>query len=263
MTSTNRLSGDVPISVVTIPCLADNYAYLIHNESSGETALVDAPAAAPIEAALADRNWKLASILVTHHHWDHVQGVDTLRKKYCARVIGHARDSGRLPRLDHAVEEGDVISVCGRQFSILDVSGHTIGHVAFVSDGVAFTADSLMALGCGKVFEGTFEMMWQSLEKLARLPSDTLICSGHEYTLSNARFAVTIEPDNAALRKRFEEVEARRRSGLPTVPSLLSLELETNPFIRACLPEVKTGLGMSSASNVEVFAAIRTRKDNF
>lgn len=263
MISTNRLSGDVPVSVVTIPCLADNYAYLVHNEVTGDTALVDAPEVAPIEVALADRNWQLGSILVTHHHWDHVQGVDSLRKRYGASVIGHARDSKRLPRLDQAVEEGDEISVCGRQFSVLDVSGHTIGHIAFVSDGVAFTADSLMALGCGKVFEGTFEMMWRSLEKLTSLPTDTLICSGHEYTLSNARFALTIEPDNAALQKRFEDVEARRKTSLPTVPSLLSLELETNPFIRAGLPEVKAGLGMSSASDVEVFATIRTRKDNF
>jgi len=263
MSNVASLEGDVPISVVTVPCLSDNYAYLVHNDATGETALVDAPEARPILKELSARKWQLDTILLTHHHADHVMGVGELRRRFGSKVVGHHRDAHRLPRLDLAVSDGETIQVCGRRFSVLDVSGHTVGHIAFITEGAAFTADSLMALGCGKVFEGTFSMMWNSLQKLAKLPSDTLIFSGHEYTLSNARFALSVEPANKALLARVEEVKARRGAGLPTVPSELSVELATNPFLRARLPEVKALLGMSSASDSEVFGEVRTRKDRF
>ena len=252
----------MPLEIVTVPCLSDNYAFIARS-ASGETALVDAPEAAPIRSELSRRGWGLDHILVTHHHADHVDGVDALRREFGARVVGNAADSSRLPKLDQAVSEGDEIAVCGEGFLVLDVSGHTVGHLAFVTSGAAFTADSLMALGCGRVFEGTHEMMWKSLEKLAALPPSTIIYSGHEYTESNARFALSVEPDNPALAKRAAEVSEMRKRNEPTVPSALSLELETNPFLRAKLPEVKSLIGMPDASDAEAFKEIRTRKDNF
>ncbi|PRY23652.1 hydroxyacylglutathione hydrolase [Aliiruegeria haliotis] len=249
--------------IVTIPCRSDNYAFLLHDKASGATAVIDVPEAAPIRAALADRGWTLTDILITHHHDDHIDGVETLKAETGARVVGASADSHRLPPLDLAVAEGDTIAVGGLNGDILDVSGHTIGHIAFHFPGVVFTADSLMALGCGRLFEGDAPMMWASLSKLAALPEDTIVCSGHEYTSANAAFAATIDPDNAALKARTEDIARKRASGAPTVPSILSEELATNPFYRAKAPEVKARLGMAGAPDVDVFAEIRRRKDAF
>ena len=253
----------MPLEVITVPCLSDNYAFLFRSAESKETALVDAPEATPIIAALDDRGWSLDWILLTHHHADHVDGVGELRKKYGAKIVGNSADARRLPKLDLAVSDGDSLTVCGERFQILDVSGHTIGHIAFVAEGHAFTADSLMALGCGRVFEGTHEMMWNSLRKLAALDPDTIIYSGHEYTESNARFALSVEPENDALIARSEEITRLRKAGRPTVPSTLADELRTNPFLRASLPETKLLISMPDASDAEAFAEIRMRKDNF
>ncbi len=255
----------MPLQIVTVPCLSDNYAFLIHADETGETALVDAPEAAAIEAALAGRGWRLTHILLTHHHSDHVDGVGALRAAHGARVIGNGADAARLPRLDQAVGDGESFDFAGHEVRVMDVSGHTIGHVAFyIPDaGAAFTADSLMALGCGRVFEGTMPQMWASLSKLAALPRETVIHSGHEYTAANARFALTIEPGNAALQARAKAVDTARARGEPTVPSTLAEELDTNPFLRASLPGVKQGLGMAGADDAAVFAEIRTRKDRF
>lgn len=255
----------MPLELVTLPCLADNYAYLLHNAETGQTALVDAPEAAPIQAALAERGWGLDLILLTHHHGDHIDAVEPLREAFGAKVIGAKADAHRLPKLDLAVQEGDVIDVLGTKAHVIDVSGHTIGHIAFhlPEIGAAFTADSLMALGCGRLFEGTPEQMWQSLLKLRALPPETLVCSGHEYTASNARFALTIEPDNAALQARAADIAAKRARDEATVPSLLSEEIATNPFLRADLAEVKAAVGMADAADAAVFAEIRGRKDRF
>jgi hydroxyacylglutathione hydrolase len=255
----------MPLELVTVPCLSDNYAFLLHETSTGETALVDAPEAAPILAALDQRNWKLSEIWITHHHADHIQAADVLREATGATVSGHQKDEKRLPRLDRAVHDGETFDFAGHAVHVMDVSGHTIGHIAFhVPDaGAAFTADSLMALGCGRLFEGTAPVMWESLKKLAALPPETLICSGHEYTQSNARFAQTIEPENPALISRIEAIEAARADGRPTVPSTLETEIATNPFLRADLPEVQEALGMSGYAPSEVFAEIRLRKDRF
>ncbi|WP_333711880.1 hydroxyacylglutathione hydrolase [Yoonia sp.] len=252
-----------PLELVTVPCLTDNYAYLVHDPATGETALVDAPEAAPIKAELDKRGWTLTDILITHHHHDHIGAVDDLRGT--ARVVGAAADAERLPRLDLAVTEGDLIRVAGQQVHILDVSGHTIGHIAFYMPdaGFAFTADSLMALGCGRLFEGSPAMMWDSLQKLRALPDDTLICSGHEYTAANARFALSIDAANPDLISRSTGVDAARAAGQPTVPSTLAEEKRTNPFLRADLPELKAAIGMSDASDVDVFAEVRARKDRF
>lgn len=247
--------------IVTVPCREDNYAYLIHGQ--GKTALVDAPEAAPIQAALDERGWSLDEIWITHHHSDHVEGVDALRNG--ATVRGAKADAHRLPALDQEHSDGDRFEFAGSEVQVLDVSGHTVGHIAFyLPDARAvFTADSLMALGCGRVFEGTFDQMWASLSKLASLPEETMIYSGHEYTESNGRFALSIEPENPALLARVERVKAARADGQPTVPSRMDEELATNPFLRAGLAEVKSILHMVDANDAEVFAEIRRRKDSF
>ncbi|MDE0534080.1 MAG: hydroxyacylglutathione hydrolase [Albidovulum sp.] len=251
------------LEIVTVPCLSDNYAYLIRDDRTGATAVVDAPHADPIAASLASRGWRLDKILITHHHFDHIGGVERLKRDHGATIVGAASDSSRLPPLDEAVSEGDSVAVGDAVCRILDVSGHTVGHIAYVFPGAAFTADSLMALGCGRVFEGTAEMMWSSLSKLAALPPDTEIYSGHEYTAANARFAMTVEPDNETLKRREADIARLRSENRPTVPSTLSLELETNPFLRARLDSVKASMGMPGASDAAAFAEIRKRKDNF
>ncbi len=253
------------LTLVTIPCLSDNYAFLLHDEATGETALVDAPEAAPIATELAARGWTLSEIWLTHHHGDHIDGVADLVKATGARVIGAKADAHRLPDLDRAYGDGDRFGFAGHDVHVMDVSGHTVGHIAFyVPDaGTVFTGDSLMALGCGRLFEGSPEQMWDSLSRLAGLPPETLVCSGHEYTASNAAFAATIEPGNEALKARTESIAALRAEGQPTVPSRLSEERETNPFLRAHLSGVKAALHMDAAPDVEVFAEIRRRKDSF
>lgn len=249
--------------IVTVPCLRDNYAYLVRDPSSGATCCVDVPEAAPILAALAARGWGLDEIWLTHHHPDHIDGVAALVAATGARVTGAAADAHRLPPLDRAVRAGDRLALGTLAGEVLEVPGHTVGHVAYVLPGAAFTADSLMALGCGRLFEGTPAQMWDSLQRLAALPGDTLVCSGHEYTESNARFALTIEPGNPALQARAAAVRAARAEGRPTVPSTLAEERATNPFLRAHLPEIKAALGMAGASDTAAFAEIRARKDRF
>ncbi len=251
------------VEMVVVPCLRDNYAFLVHNSATQQTALIDAPESAPIQAVLDARGWTLTDILITHHHDDHIDGVGALRKG--ARVIGAKADAHRLPDLDLAVQEGDEITVCGQHTNVIDVSGHTVGHIAFhmPQAGLAFTADSLMAFGCGRLFEGTPAQMWGSMQKLRALPDDTLICSGHEYTENNARFAASLDPDNPDLISRIKGIAVARAAGQPTVPSTLTLEMRTNPFLRADLPEFKSVMGMADASEVDVFTKVRALKDSF
>lgn len=255
----------MPWEIITVPCLSDNYAYLLHNDDHNFTALVDAPEAEPIQSELSRRGWTLDAILITHHHSDHIDGVDALRDAHSCQVYGAAADSHRLPALDVPLSDGQSFDLCGSLVTVMDVSGHTVGHIAFyLADAQAvFTADSLMALGCGRLFEGTPAQMWESLTRLRDLPRETMVYSGHEYTASNARFALTIEPENASLQARAIEIERLRAENIATVPSALSLECDTNPFLRADLPEVKAAIGMESASDIEVFAEIRARKDRF
>jgi hydroxyacylglutathione hydrolase len=252
-----------PVELVTVPCLRDNYAFLVHNSATGQTALIDAPEATPIAAALAQRSWTLTDILLTHHHDDHVGGLATLRGD--ARVIGAKADAHRLPPLDLAVSEGDLLQICGQTTHVIDVPGHTVGHIALHMPQAAlvFTGDSLMALGCGRLFEGTPAQMWQSLLKLRALPDGTRVCSGHEYTQSNARFALSLDPENAALRLRVRAIETARAAGQPTVPSGLDEERRTNPFLRADDADLKTHLGLQHLPDEDVFAQIRASKDKF
>lgn len=255
----------MPLELVTIPCLADNYAFLLHDPETGDTALVDAPEAAPILAALESREWRLTDILLTHHHGDHIDGVAAIRAATGARVAGAAADAHRLPPLDRALREGDIVTLGAEAGRVIDVPGHTVGHIAFhfPESGLAFTGDSLMAGGCGRLFEGTPAQMWDSLSKLAALPASTLICSGHEYTQSNLRFALTVDSTNPALAARMMRVVKARAEGRATVPSRLSGELATNPFLRASDPHIRQTLGLDGASDQEVFAELRAMKNRF
>ncbi|GAA6206864.1 hydroxyacylglutathione hydrolase [Cognatishimia sp. WU-CL00825] len=255
----------MPIEIVTVPCLSDNYAFLLHDPDTQQTALVDAPDAEAIISELDTRGWTLTHILLTHHHWDHVDGTEALRQKYKPQVFGAKADAHRLPPLDLALSDGQLFSFAGHEFQTIDVSGHTIGHVAFFAPSLnaIFTADSLMALGCGRLFEGSPEQMFSSLSKLAQLPETTIVYSGHEYTESNARFAITVDPDNAALKARISWIEQARAQNKPTVPSELSLELATNPFLRCDTAGVRNAVGLANAPAPDVFTEVRKRKDNF
>lgn len=255
----------MPFEILTIPCLSDNYAFLAHDAASGATLCVDVPDAAPIRAALEENGWTLSHVLLTHHHADHVQGLAALLADHPAKVIGARADGHRLPALDIEVSEGDTIRIGDESGEVIDVSGHTVGHIAvhFPASHAAFTADSLMAMGCGRVFEGTPEQMWNSLSKLMTLPPETNIYSGHEYTQANAKFALSVDPQNPALISRSDEIDVARDQGRPTVPSSLAEELATNPFLRAADPAIRAHLGLQDASNATVFAEIRARKDSF
>ena len=260
-------SSSTPLELVTIPCLQDNYAFLLHNHDTGETLLVDVPEDGPIMAALDAQGWTLTDILLTHHHWDHVDGLAPLLGKLpnTPRVIGAKADAHRLPKLDVELVEGTPVTICGETAEVFDVSGHTINHIAvyFPTSAVVFTADSLMALGCGRLFEGTPAQMWQSLLKLRALPDDTRVCSGHEYTQTNAAFASTIEPANEDLISRIRTVKKARDAGLPTIPSDLGVEKRTNPFLRADSPSLQSAVGMAGAEPAVVFAHIRGKRDKF
>lgn len=251
------------LDIVTIPCLKDNYAYLV--KGAGGVILIDAPEAAPILAELKQRGWRLDTLLITHHHSDHIDGVEALRAEFGCTVMGPAAEADKLPPLDRALDEGDVVGEGEMRAEVIAVPGHTLGHVAFhFPEGRAvFTADSLMAIGCGRVFEGTPAMMWESLSKLAALPPETMVYSGHDYTLANAKFARTIEPENTALIARIDRTVSMRVQKQPTAQAPLSEELATNPFLRAGEPHIKQALGMADAPDAEVFAEIRSRKDRF
>lgn len=251
----------MPIEIVTIPCLRDNYAYLVHDPDSGETLLIDAPEADPIRAALDARGWRLARILLTHHHDDHIAGVEALRRG--AQVAGAAADRRRLPPLDIAVAPGETVGEGALAAKVHDAPGHTIGHVAYhlPEAKAVFTGDSLMVMGCGRLFEGTPEQMWDTLSRLAALPDDTLVHSGHEYALGNIRFALSVDGENPALVARAAEAEALRAAGRPTVPARLDHERATNPFLRASDPGMKARLGLADAPDAAVFAELRRRKD--
>ena len=255
----------MPLEIVTIPCLQDNYAYLIHDAASAQTALVDVPEASPILAELSQRGWALSEVWITHHHPDHVDGLPEILAQHPAKVVGSMGDAHRLPPLNMAVADADNFNFGGENVQVLDMSGHTIDHIAFYlpASDAFFTADSLMVMGCGRLFEGTPAQMYASLQKTAEMPPQTHIYSGHEYTASNASFATTVDPTNPALILRIKDIEDKRANGLPTIPSTLELERETNPFLRADNPEIQEHLNLTGASHIDVFTEIRARKDRF
>ena len=250
-----------PVQIEIVPCLSDNYAYLIkHGE---HCAILDPSEAAPVKAALEKLGWQPQFILNTHHHNDHVGGNLALKETYGAKVVGPGKDKARIPGIDIGVDEQSGWSFAGGPVRILEVPGHTRGAITFVMGDNAFTGDTLFAMGCGRMFEGDAPMMWASLSKLMTLPDTTRIYCGHEYTESNGRFALTIEPGNTELVKRVAEVKAVRAEKRPTIPSTMALEKQTNPFLRPQSAEIRQRLGMEKDSDTAVFGEVRQRKDNF
>jgi hydroxyacylglutathione hydrolase len=253
------------MQIALVPLLTDNYGYLLHDPASGETGIVDPSEAAPVLAAAAARGWRLTHIINTHHHHDHTGGNLALKEATGAAIVGPAPDRARIPGIDIALDEGESFSLGGAVAEILFIPGHTKGHIAFHFRGekALFCGDTLFSLGCGRMFEGTAPMMWASLGKLRSLPAETRIYCGHEYTAANARFAVSIDPDNAALRKREAAVAEIRGRGEPTIPSIMGEERAANPFLRADDPALAAAVGKPDAAPAEVFGEIRRRKDNF
>ena len=251
--------------IVQLPARSDNFAVLVHDRASGATASIDAPDAAPIRTELEARGWALTHILVTHKHLDHVEGIGPLRQAYDLTVIGPQKSAAETGLYDQTVADGDHLEFAGTEVRVIETPGHTLDHVSYYLPGekIAFVADTLFALGCGRVFEGTPEMMWESLKKLRALPDETVVYCGHEYTLANAEFAVSVEPDNAALAARADGIRALRAEGKPTLPTTIGREKETNPFLRADDPGLAGALGMAGADPVAVFAEVRGRKDRF
>lgn len=244
-------------------CRADNYGCLVHDPATGATAAIDVPEAAPVLAALSRTGWRLSDILVTHHHGDHVDGIPALKAQTGARVTAHAQDQHRIPLVDRAIEAGQMLALGGCPFEVIDTPGHTVGHVSFhfPEDRLLFAGDTLFSLGCGRLFEGTPAQMWASLTRLASLPEDTEVYCGHEYTASNARFALSVDPDNPALRSRAREVETLRMQAEPTLPTTIGIERATNPFLRASDPAIARHIGLEGADPVEVFARLREMKN--
>jgi len=255
----------MPAQTYLFPCLTDNFGVLIHDAETGATASIDAPEAAAVEAALAKTGWRLTDILVTHHHGDHTAGIPALKQRHQCRVVAPRNEAQRIALVDQTVGEGDTVQVGALAGRVIDTPGHTAGHISyfFPADKLAFVGDTLFSIGCGRVIEGTPQMMWQSLVKLRDLPDDTRFYCGHEYTAANIRFAKTIEPDNAALAARAEEVDRLTAAGKPTIPATIGAEKAENPFLRADVPEVAQSVGLAGSPAWKVFAEIRARKNRF
>jgi hydroxyacylglutathione hydrolase len=245
------------------PCLKDNYGVLVHDREGGVTLSIDAPDAAAVSGALAEKGWRLTHVLVTHHHADHTGGIPALKAETQCVVIGPQAEADRIPFLDRGVKEAELLTLGGLTVRVLDTPGHTIGHVSYwIEDAeVAFVGDTLFAMGCGRVLEGNPEMMWGSLKKIAALPKSTQLYCGHEYTVSNGKFGASIEPDNGAIKKRLAEAEALRAEGRATLPTRVDIELETNVFLRADMLGIRERVGMATAPAWKVFADLRERKN--
>jgi hydroxyacylglutathione hydrolase len=253
------------LDIHRIPVLKDNYVWLVHEPGAGLTAVVDPAVAEPVEAALRRQGWRLTHILNTHHHGDHTGANLALKAAHGCTIVGPAADRDRIPGIDVAVADGDRYALGGAVAEVFDVPGHTRGHIAFwfAADGALFCGDTLFAMGCGRLFEGTPAQMWRSLGKLKALPGAARVFCAHEYTQSNARFALTVDGGNPALVRRAAEVDALRAAGEPTVPSTIALERATNPFLRADDPALAAAVGLPADDPVAVFAEVRRRKDSF
>jgi len=241
----------MPLTIEQFICRTDNYGVLLHDDQTGLTAAIDAPEEAPIAERLKARGWNLDHIFITHHHEDHVEGNVALKRAFGSTITGPAKEADKIPAIDRKVSGGDTIAFGDYRIEVMDTPGHTLGHISYLirSERLAFVADTLFAVGCGRVIEGTMPMMWDSLVKLAALPDDTIVYCGHEYTEANIRFALTVEPDNPDLVRRAAAVKALRAEGRMTLPTTIGLEKQTNPFLRA--------------GSAERFAELRRRKDAF
>ena len=253
------------LEVHMFPCLNDNYGFLVHDPAADVTAVIDTPEVEPINAALAEKGWRLTHILNTHHHFDHAGGNEALKARWHCTVVGAANDASRIPGIDVRVADGERFEFGTTSALVLEVPGHTVGHIAyyFEEDGIAFVGDTLFALGCGRLFEGTAGQMWSSLEKLMALPDDTVVYCAHEYTQANAAFALTVEPGNPALVARSRDIDRLRAEGRPTVPTTIGLEKATNPFLRPHSENLQATVGVTDDDPVAVFAETRRRKDRF
>lgn len=246
-------------------CRQDNFAVLIHDAAHGVTASIDAPETEPIRAALDEKGWRLTHILTTHHHGDHTAGHKALKAETGCHIVGPQKEAASIPGIDSQVSQGDRFAFGGTTVHVIETPGHTLGHVTYwlPEAGLAFAGDTLFSLGCGRLLEGDAAMMWNSLEKLTKLPAETSVYCGHEYTKSNAAFALTIEPGNAALQQRAREVEQLRAAGQLTLPVTLGDELAQNPFLRPHSHEIQERLGLVGQPLATIFAEIRQRKDRF
>ncbi len=264
------------LEIRQFPCRTDNYGILIHDSSTGVTAAIDTPDEEAVREELREAGWELTHIFTTHHHFDHVQGHHGLKRETNCTIYGPANEARDIPGIDIAIEEGERLTFGSIEVQVLQTPGHTPGHVTyFIPDavqtdaaggrsGVAFVGDTLFSVGCGRVMEGRYAEMWHSLEKIMALPADTLLYCGHEYTQANIKFALTVDPDNAALLERKREVDALRREGEPTLPVTLAKELETNPFLRPGSPAIRHSLGLCpDVPEAKVFEDLRRRKDRF
>ncbi len=264
------------LEIRQFPCRSDNYGALIHDRAAGVTAAIDAPDEEAVRAELKRAGWTLTHIFTTHHHFDHVEGHAGLKRETGCKIYGPAKEAADIPGIDVTVKEGDILPFGSFKVHVLETPGHTAGHVTFYipdampstvpgsKGGVAFAGDTLFSVGCGRVMEGRHAEMWHSLEKLIALPPATLIYCGHEYTQSNVKFAIAVEPENEALIKRKREVDALRAEGKPTLPVSLAQELETNPFLRVKSPSIRQSLGLGTdVPDAKVFEELRRRKDRF
>lgn len=244
---------------------SDNFGVLLHDPASGRTASIDAPEEQPILDALGRRGWTLTDIFTTHHHQDHVEANLALKQRFGVTITGPVNEADRIPGIDFKVGDGDRFDFAGHPVEVIETPGHTAGHICFYlpEDKLLFAADTLFALGCGRLFERPARDMWTSLSKLLKLPDDVAVYFGHEYTLSNAKFAVSVDPDSAALGDRVRQIEATLAAGKHTAPTTMGVERQTNPFLRPDDADIRRHLGMETAEDWEVFAEIRARKDKF
>lgn len=251
------------LTIHQFPCLDDNYGFLVHDATSGETTTIDTPDAGAILRECAAKSWRLTHIWNTHWHPDHAGGNAELKEKTGCFVVGPAEVERIGAAPDRVIAHGDVVRLGGTESIVIDVGGHTLGHIAYhlPTEKAAFVGDSIFALGCGRMFEGTAPQFWESLSRIAALPDETTLYCAHEYTASNARFALSVDPDNADLRARADEITRLRAEGRPTVPMSLAGEKRANPFLRS--PLLKSSLGLAEAADHEAFAEMRRRKDVF
>ena len=252
------------MKIEIISCLSDNYSYLIHDEESNTVAIIDPSEFKPCDKIIKKYN-KLDFILNTHHHADHVNGNLELKKKYNSKILGFNQDKKRIPGIDILLEENQKQKIGNLEFEVIFIPGHTKGHIAFFfsKEKIAFTGDTLFSLGCGRVFEGTHEEMFYSLNKIKNLPPDTKIYCGHEYTKSNLNFCLAYDPQNTFLKEKAIDIQKKLNSNLPTIPSILGQEVKTNIFLRCNDPEIKLALDLKDSSEVEVFSKLRDLKDSF
>lgn len=253
------------LEILQLPALSDNYIYLLHEPASGKTAVIDPAVAEPVLEALREKGWQLDYVFNTHHHSDHVGANVQLKQLTGCQIVGAADDSARIPGIDIEVSDGDVLQLGDEAFRIIATPGHTLGHIVYYAaySQALFCGDTLFSMGCGRLFEGTAEQMWQSLQKLKALPALTRVYCAHEYTQANSRFAMTVDTDNPALLQRIEQVNALRAHHQSTLPSTIALELATNPFLREDNPGIRSAVAANDDTPAAVFAAIRRLKDQF